>query len=83
MHALLFLNKKQLGAFVKSPLIKKHASKEYHMTTIDHAYGFKSSYTNSQARVDSQRLDISDNNYMLNSERVPTVVDAVLMCARQ
>ena len=81
MHALLFLNKKQLGAFVKSPLIKKHASKEYHMTTIDHAYGFKSSYTNPQTRVDSQRL--GDNNYMLNSERVPTVVDAVLMCARQ
>ena len=95
LPCILFLTEQekfQLGGFVKNPFVnynkanelcKKHTSKEYHKRAIDRAYAFKSSYSNPHARIDNRLLDVSSENFKLNSKILPPIVDAVLTCARQ
>ena len=84
--------KANLGAFVCTPftnynkskeLCEKHTKKEYHIRAIDRAYAFKQTCSNPTARVDSQLMDCNARNFRFNSEVLPSIVEGVLLCARQ
>ena len=81
-----------LGAFVKVPftnynksteLLEKHSKKVYHLRAMDMAYAFQSTHVNPQLRIDSRLTDINSRIYKFNSEVVPSIVKAVITCARQ
>ena len=53
------------------------------MIAVEHAYAFKSSYTNPQSTVASQLLDVGGKIFKHNSEILPHIVETVLTCSRQ
>ena len=95
LPCVLFLTeseKAQLGAFVCTPftnynkskeICEKHGKKEYHLRAVDRAYNFKKTWLNPERRIDSRLIDINDKNFKFNSEVLPSIVEAVVTCAKQ
>ena len=86
------LEKTSLGAFVKTPfinynkskeLLMGHSKKQYHLSAMDRASTFISNFLHPERRIDSSLLEASSKNFEFNSKILPTIVDAVIFCARQ
>ena len=94
LPCILFLSgseKANLGAFVCTPftnynkskeLCEKHTKKEYHIRAIDRAYAFNAQIL-LQGLIYSQLMDCNARNFRFNSEVLPSIVEGVLLCARQ
>lgn len=97
LSCIFFLNQSErasLGVFVKTPFVKynkskeicrKHAQTDYHSRAVTRAYHFRTNYSNPEQRIDSRLSDMHINarNFRLNSEALPAIVEAVIMCAMQ
>jgi len=95
LPCILFLSgseKASLGGFVCTPftnynkskeLCEGHAKKEYHLRAMDRAYEFKRGWVNPTTRIDSRLMDCNAKNFRFNSQVLPSIVDAVLLCAKQ
>ena len=94
LPCILFLSgseKASLGAFVCTPftnynkskeLCEGHAKKEYHLRAMDRVYEFKRGWINPTTRIDSQLMDCNAKNFRFNSQVLPLIVEAVLLCAK-
>ena len=95
LPCIFFLNQSErasLGVFVKTPFVnynkskeicRKHAQTDYHSRAVTRAYHFRKNYSNPEQRIDSRLSDINARNFRLNSEALPAIVEAVIMCAMQ
>ena len=86
------LEKTSLGNFVKTPfinynkskeLLAGHSKKQYHVTAMDRASTFIGNFLNPGRRIDSMLVETSSKNFEFNSRILPTIIDAVIFCARQ
>ena len=86
------LEKTSLGNFVKTrfinynkskELLAGHSKKQYHVTAMDRASTFIRNFLNPVRRIDSLLVETSSKNFEFNSRILPTVIDAVIFCARQ
>ena len=50
---------------------------------MDRAYDFKRGISNPAVRVNSQLMDFNSRNFKFNSLVLPSLVEAVLLCAKQ
>ena len=84
--------KTHLGAFVCTPfknynkskeLMERHAKHAYHLRAVDHAFEFTRRWINPESRIDSQIVDKNSKNFKFNMEVLPTIVETVLLCAKQ
>lgn len=55
----------------------------YHLTAVDRAYHFKMTFSNPEQRIDCRFMDMNSKNFKFNSEVLPAVVEATVLCARQ
>ena len=86
------LEKTSLGAFVKTAFVKYNKSKEllaghlikqYHLTAMERASKFIANFLNPEGRIDSSLAEAGSKNFQFNSKILPTIVEAVIFCARQ
>ena len=83
--------KANLGAFVCAPiknykskeLMEKHAKHAYHTRAVNSAFEFTRRWVNPESRIESHIIDKNSRNFKSNSEVLPTIVEAVLLCAKQ
>ena len=92
LPCVLFLidsEKTHLGAFVCTPfknynkskeLMEKHAKHGYHLRAV---VEFTRRWINPDSRIDSQIIDKNSKNFKFNMEVLPTIVETVLLCAKQ
>jgi len=95
LPCILFLTddeKANLGAFVCTPfknynkskeLMEKHAKHAYHTRAVNSAFEFTRRWVNPESRIESHIIDKNSRNFKSNSEVLPTIVEAVLLCAKQ
>ena len=86
------LEKTSLGAFVKTAfvnyykskeLLAGHSIKQYHLTAMERASKFIANFLNPEGRIDSSLAEAGSKNFEFNSKILPTIVEAVIFCARQ
>ncbi|KAG1666870.1 repressor of the inhibitor of the protein kinase [Nymphon striatum] len=80
------------AVFVKSPftnfnkskeLLRSHELKKYHKENVQHLYIIRSQMSNPEFRIDSKLNTIATDNIKNNRQVLPTIVDAVMYCAKQ
>ena len=64
-------------------ILEKHAACEYHVRAVDRAYFLKRRFVNPQQKIDTRLTDVNDTNYRYNSDILPAIFGAVIVCARQ
>ena len=86
------LEKTSLGAFVKTAFVNYNKSKEllaghlikqYHLTAMERASKFIANFLNPEGRIDSSLAEAGSKNFEFNSKILPTIVEAVIFCARK
>lgn len=63
--------------------MERHAKHDYHLRAVDDAFEFTRRWVNPESRIDSQIIDKNSKNFKFNFEVLPTIVETVLLCARQ
>ena len=95
LSCVLFLTdveKERLGAFVRAPfrnynkskeLLDDHEKRAFHKTSMERASCTQSQQTNTESRIDVSINQISVENFKQNKALLPSIVDAIMFCARQ
>ena len=95
VSCVLFLadvEKERLGAFVRVPfrnynkskeLLDDHVKRAFHKTSMEHPSCTQSQQINTESRIDVSINRISVENLKQNKVLLPSIVDAIMFCARR
>ena len=64
-------------------LLAGHSNKQYHLIAMERASNFIASFLNPEGRIDSSLAEAGSKNFEFNLKILPTIVEAVIFCARQ